>query len=193
MTRSVMRDESGTLRYRILMIEDISDRKRAEDEARQRQTELAHVLRVATMNEMAAGLAHEINQPLAAIVSYAKGCVRRLRHGYGTSIDLLATQEEIAAEALRAGEVIRRLRQFVRKEPPRREWVDLNDLVREAISLVQADARTHGVAVQLDMTVGLPPVHVDRVQIEQVILNLIRNGFEAMIGGGRRELVIRTM
>jgi two-component system sensor histidine kinase TtrS len=190
----MLRDGRGRPQYAIVMIDDITDRRRAEEDARQRQEELAHVLRVTTLNQMASGLAHEINQPLAAIVSYAKGCVHWLQSGRGVAAELIATQQEIAAEALRAGEVIRRLRQFVRKEPPRREWLDLNDLVRGAVRLVQADAREHGIAVRLDMSVGLPPVHVDRVQIEQVILNLVRNGLEAMEGGDaeHRELLVRT-
>lgn len=174
--------------------QDISERKRAEEDARQRQAELAHVLRVSTISEMTAGLAHEINQPLAAIVSYAKGSARRMRTGNAQSAELLQVMDEIAAQAVRADEIIRRLREFIRKQPPRRERVDLNGLVREVVRMVEADATRHGIAVQLALSAHLPVVEADRIQIEQVILNLVRNGLEAMhaVEAARSVLAVRT-
>lgn len=172
---------------------DVTDRKRAEDAAHQRQAELAHVLRVHTMGEVASGLAHEINQPLAAIVNYARGCVRRLRVRR-TPAEVMQVLDRITEEALRAAGIVRGLRQFLRKEPPCRGWEDLNALVREAVRLSEADARRHGVTITSVLAEGLPRVQVDRVQIEQVIVNLIRNGLEAIVSGNGAplELSVRT-
>jgi len=166
---------------------DVTQQRRAEAEARQHQAELTHVLRLSTMGEMAAGLAHEINQPLAAIVNYAQGCGRRLRANPGDVETVLPVIDVISAEALRAGEIIRRMRHLIRREAPRQELLDLNDLVREALHIVEPDARQEGIAVRLDLSAALPPLRGDGIQIEQVVLNLLRNAIEAMYGcGGRR-------
>ncbi len=173
---------------------DVTDRKQAEELARHHQAELAHALRVSTIGELAAGLAHEINQPLAAIVSYAKGCARRIRSGGGTPGDLLGAVEEIAAQAVRADQIVRRLRDFVRKQDPRRERVDPNHLVREAVRLVASEGRERQIALRLDLAPDVAAVWADGIQIEQVILNLVRNAFEAMqtVDVADRGLVVRT-
>ena len=132
--------ENGVVTGATVFSKDITERKRAEEQARQHQAELAHVLRLGTMGEMAAGLAHEINQPLGAIANYAQGCVRRLRGGSVDGAELLPIVEEIAREALRAGEIIRRLRDLVRKEGPQQEAVDLNALVRESARIIEPEA-----------------------------------------------------
>jgi len=129
---------------------------------------------------MAAGLAHEINQPLSAIVSYAKGCARRMRAGLGQPDELLQAMEEIATQAGRADQIVRRLRDFVRKRAPRRERVELNELVRGAARLIAGEVAERRITLRLELAAGMPPVEVDSIQIEQVILNLVRNGFEAM-------------
>ena len=113
--------ENGAVTGATVFSKDITERKRVEEQAREHQAELAHVLRLGTMGEMAAGLAHEINQPLGAIANYAQGCVRRLRSGSNDAAALLPIVEEIAREALRAGEIIRRLRDLVRKESPQQQ------------------------------------------------------------------------
>lgn len=174
--------------------QDITERKLAEDEARARETELAHVLRLATMGEMAAGLAHEINQPLSAIVSYARGCPRRLRSGTVDGAALAEPIEEIERQAMRADEIVQRLLLFVRKEKPARETVRINDLVREVVQLVGGEARARRIPLDVDLASGLPPVEVDKIQIEQVLLNLVRNGLEVMQGDGAPpgRLLIRT-
>jgi len=193
LTASLIRDAQGAPLYGIGMIHDITDRRRAEAEAQERMAELAHVLRVSTVNEMAATLAHEINQPLAAIINYAKGCARRLQAGDAVPRQLARIQDDIVDEALRAAEVIRRLRDLLRKEPPRRELLQANDVVRGVVELVQAEARAHRVALRMDLAEGLPPVQADRIQIEQVVLNLIRNGVEAMEeASGKREVRVST-
>jgi signal transduction histidine kinase len=173
---------------------DVSERKRGEEEARRHQAELTHVLRLGTMGEMAAGLAHEINQPLGAIANYAQGCSRRLRAGTLGATEALGVVDEISEEALRAGEIIRRLRNLIRKETPRQDRVDLNDVVRDAVHLVTPEARQHGVTVQVRTSSTLPRVVADGIQIEQVVLNLARNGIEAMtnVPATRRRLSIGT-
>ena len=160
--------------------QDITARKRAEEVARQHREELAHVLRVSTVGEMAAGLAHEINQPLSAIISYAKGCVRRMQALPQIPKELIDTIEQMAAQAVRADQIVRHLRSLVRRHEPRRDVVGLNDVVRGVANLMNAAATERGVVLQLDLDPDLPLAHLDRIQIEQVILNLVRNGLEAM-------------
>ena len=158
----------------------IERRERAEEEARRHQADLAHVLRVQTMGEMAAGLAHEINQPLGAIANYAQGCRRRIVSNSLTEAELMPILESIAAEALRAGERISHLRALVRKQNSQREPTHVNEIVHGAVELTQPDTRAVGVTVRLALADDLPPVLVDRIQIEQVVLNLLRNAVEAM-------------
>ena len=172
--------ENGVVTGATVFSKDITERKRVEEQFRQHQADLAHVLRLGTMGEMAAGLAHEINQPLGAIANYAQGSVRRMQTGATDLSALLPVMEEIAAEALRAGEIIRRLRDLVRKETPQQRPVDLNALVRESTSIIEPEARQQGIAVRLDLAPGLPPVLGDGIQIEQVLLNLLLNGVEAV-------------
>ena len=172
---------------------DITERKRAEEAARQRHAELTHVLRLSTMGEMAAGLAHEINQPLAAIVNYAQGCGRRLRADAHSVPAVLPVIDSIASEALRAGEIIRRLRHMVRKDVGRQEWMDVNALIAEAARLIEPEARQHSVEVDLYLAPALPRVMGDGIQIEQVVLNLLRNAIEAMCEtSARRALQVVT-
>lgn len=163
---------------------DITERKRAEDEARRHQHALALVLRRRTLGEMAAIFAHEVNQPLTAILNYANGCTRRLARGELTDRSLQGALEEIAAQALRAGEVIRRLRSFVRKSDLQREPRQLNDVAAEAIAFVGPDAADHGVQLRIDLLPHLPAIEIDAVQIEQVILNLLRNALDAIYEHG---------
>jgi PAS domain S-box-containing protein len=166
---------------------DITERRRVEEQAQRHQAELAHVLRLGTMGEMAAGLAHEINQPLGAVTNYARGSVLRLRSGSVSSEELLPIMEAIAHESLRAGEIIRRVRDLVRKEPGEQKPVDVNDLVRESAHFVESDARQHGIRIQLDLSADLRPVMCNGVQIEQVLLNLLRNAVEAVQSAAARD------
>jgi two-component system sensor kinase FixL len=166
---------------------DITDRRRAEIELRRKEKEvvdarehLAHMARLSTMGEMAAGIAHEINQPLAAISAYAQGCKRMLDNGLTDACEFSEPLEKIATQAIRAGEVIRRLRGFIKKSSSELELVDANDMVSEVVKLAEVDARKYGIPVHLHLADGLPEVRVDTVQLQQVILNLIRNALEAM-------------
>jgi two-component system, LuxR family, sensor kinase FixL len=155
---------------------------------------LLHVSRMATIGEMAAGVAHELNQPLTAIANYAQACRRLLARPDADPTDLQQALAEITAQAARAAEIIRRLRDLARSQHSERATTDINALVREMIELVESDARLHGVHVSLELTDGLPGVLVDVGQIQHVILNFVRNSIEALTlqpsGGGR--LSIRT-
>jgi signal transduction histidine kinase len=170
-------------------------RKRAEDAARRHQAELAHVGRVSVMGEMAAGLAHELNQPLAAIVNFTRGCQRRLLASGAADAEMLHALDQVGVQALRAAQIIRRIRDFIRKDEPSLAWVDVNDLVRNVAELADPDGRQQGVHIDLALSKSVPKIYVDRIQIEQVILNLMRNGFDAMDGISVRPktLSIRTV
>ena len=173
---------------------DITAVRIAEEQSRQHQSELVHVCRLSTMGEMATGLAHELNQPLSAIANYASGCNRRLQAGIGDTQALLGALNQIASQAERAGEIIRRLRNLVGRQAPVRGRVDLNELVREVCGFVEFEARKTGVVIEFDLSRRALPVEVDLVQIEQVLLNLIRNALDALQESApeRRRLVIRT-
>jgi len=152
----------------------------SEERAREHQAQLAHMLRVSTMGEMAAALAHELNQPLGAIVNYANGIGFRLRDGVLAPDDLREAVTHIATEGLRAGEILRRARDFVRPSETNREPADVNRLVSDAVRLIELDARRSAVRIGLSLDPDLPLAEIDRIQVEQVVLNLLRNGLEAM-------------
>ncbi len=173
---------------------DITAVRQAEREAREHQQELVHVCRLSTMGEMATGLAHELNQPLSAIANFANGCSRRLQSKLPGNDDLLYALGQINSQADRAGEIIRRLRSLVGKQPPIRSVANINDLVREVCSFVEFEARKDGVVIEQELSLVQLPVRVDVVQIEQVLLNLIRNALDALleVPQGKRILVVRT-
>ncbi|MBM3732387.1 MAG: sensor protein [Acidimicrobiia bacterium] len=173
---------------------EAAERQRAEASARERQAELAHVHRLNTMGEMASGIAHELNQPLAAVVNYAKGAVRRLRQGTADPAELLGVLEQASAQAERAAAIVRRVRAFIRKEAPRRATLDGNKIVRETAELMTAEAGRAGARLVLDLASPAPRIRADSVQVEQVIVNLIRNAIEAMAEDSSpvREITLRT-
>ncbi len=193
-SNTTIRDVDGNVTYVICIGIDITEQRQAEEEARQRQAELVHVSRLCTMGEMAAGMAHELNQPLAAIVSYTQGCVRRIASGASQPQELLDAMKQVTLQAQRAGEIIKHLRNFVSKGELQRTNVNPNIMVREVLSMAKIDIRKYGVTVRLRLTDQLPTVNVDMVQIEQVLLNLVRNGMEAMANAPaeERELAVRT-
>ena len=176
-------------------LHDITDRRIAEEEMRQGQDKLTHVARLSTMGEMATGLAHEINQPLTAIATYAQAAVRMLDAAGGLpSEDVREAMIQITNQALRAGEVIRRLRTFVKSHATQSETVDMNRLIQELRVLAEPDARASDVRLVLDLAPTLPQVAVDPIQIQQVLLNLIRNAIDATLErpDAVREIVVRT-
>jgi two-component system sensor kinase FixL len=168
------------LGYVNIYARDITAVRRAEQESRQHQSELVHVCRLSTMGEVATGMAHELNQPLSAIVNYANGASRRLQGGVGDTDALVDAMRHISTQAQRAGEIIRRLRALVGKQSPIRSEVDLNYLVREVCGFVEFETGKLDLQVQLELADGEIPVNVDLVQIEQVLLNLVRNGLDAL-------------
>ncbi|MEN8175103.1 MAG: PAS domain S-box protein [Pseudomonadota bacterium] len=163
---------------------DITEARVAEAASRQHQTELVHVCRLSTMGEMATGIAHELNQPLSAIVNYANGSRRRLTAGRVADVDLSESFEQITKQAGRAGEIIKRLRALVAKQPSTRARADVNTLVHEVLSFVDYELRRFGVEVSLDLDPRIVAVRVDLVQIEQVLLNLVRNAIDALRDSG---------
>lgn len=155
---------------------------------------MLQVSRLATIGEMAAGVAHELNQPLTAIANYAQACDRLLSRPAASLEDVRTALREITGQAVRASEILRRLRGLAQSQPMRREPADLNAMVEAIRDLILADARVHGAGVQFDLGEGLPAVSVDVAQLQHVILNLARNGLEASTGAGSpaRELTLRT-
>ncbi|QGU34001.1 PAS domain S-box protein [Thermochromatium tepidum ATCC 43061] len=182
------------LGYVNLYARDITAVRRAEQESRQHQAELVHVCRLSTMGEVATGMAHELNQPLSAIVNYANGCVRRLQGGQGRPEELIEALNQITAQAQRAGEIIKRLRALVGKQPPACTEADLNHLVREVCSFLEFEINRVGAMVELELSPLAIPVCVDPVQIEQVLLNLVGNALDALEeqSESERRLWIRT-
>ena len=164
---------------------DISDRKRAEELNRQQQEKLQASARLATMGEISSMLAHELNQPLAAISSYTTGAINLLGRAQetGTPVDaaqLMPAIEKAGAQAQRAGQIIRSVHQFVKKREPERQRLDIASLVDGISTLIELQARKYFVQIQTAIAPDLPPVSADRMMLEQVLLNLTRNAIEAM-------------
>jgi signal transduction histidine kinase len=167
--------------------EEMRQRRDAEHRARQRQEELAHVARVSTMGEMAAGLAHELNQPLGTIATFAEGGMRLVESGAADQDNLRTAMEEISEQAVRAGRIIHRLRAFVAHREPRTMPEDLRTLTEEVVDLLALELREGQVALRMEFAPDLPRVLVDAVQVQQVLLNLMRNAVEAMSSDGQAQ------
>ena len=187
-------DEQGRPAGLVANIEDVSDRKRAEEQLRKAQAELAHVMRVTSLGELAASIAHEINQPLAAIEANAAASLNWLG---ASSPDLDLVRDalaDIVSDGHRAGRVIQRIRQIATKSEPLKSQLDLNDVIDDVLALVRSEVQKHRVSVRVALAAALPPALGDRVQIQQVVINLVMNGVEAMtaVNDRPRELVIRS-
>src|SRR6266540_1482600 len=174
--------------------EQLTERRRAEEALRETQVELAHVTRVTTIGGLAAAIAHEINQPLAAVITNGNACLRWLA---GTTPNLDEARQavgRIIRDGNRASDVIAKIRALLRKTGTEKERLDMNDVIREVVALAQSEIRRNGVALRAQLEGDLPPVLGDRVQLQQVVLNLIMNGIEAMsaVGDRARELIIST-
>ncbi len=172
---------------------EVAERRRVEARVHEQQAELAHLQRLRTVEGMATQLAHEINQPLAAVVNYASGLARTLRSGSLEIENVREATTEINHQALRAADVVRRLRDFVRKDPTPRQKYELEAVLREAMQMVESDASRKAVAMRLEVENGLPRVEIDRIQIEQVIVNLLGNAldaFDEVTPGSPREIVL---
>ncbi|HEV3416621.1 MAG TPA: PAS domain S-box protein, partial [Pirellulales bacterium] len=153
------------------VLRDISDRRRAQEKVQQHLAELAHVTRLRTMGELMSEVSHEINQPLYAISNFAEASLNRLRSPIeGAGPEILSWLEQIAVQANRAGEIIRRIGRFVRKSPAKLAPADVNRIVRDVVGLLSVDVRLDAVELELQLAESLPPVQVDRIQIEQVLV-----------------------
>ena len=174
--------------------DDVTDARRADAEARESRERMMHVSRLATVGEMAAGISHELNQPLAAITTYAQAARRLLANNGEADEDVCDALEQIANQALRAGEIIRRLRNLVRNRETQRESTQINALIQELGTLTRADARLHDVRVRLELCEGLPALELDPIQIQQVLLNLVRNAVQSLqqTDLAEREILIST-
>ncbi len=175
-------------------IRDLTERHETQARLHELQAELAHMSRFTAMGEMASTLAHELNQPLTAVATYLNGCARLLDRGAGADLAMLRDGIERAAEqALRAGQIIRRLREFVARGETERRRESLPKLVEEASALALVGERESGVRVDFAFAPECRAVIADKVQVQQVLLNLIRNAMEAMRESERRELVVSTV
>jgi PAS domain S-box-containing protein len=185
--------ESGGQRFFTAFIRDLTDRQYTEKRMQELQTELAYISRLTAMGEMGSTLAHEVNQPLTAITGYLKGCGMILDRMDGEHVPMLRHGIEGAVEeALRAGEVIRQLRTFVARGETDQEVEDLRKLIEEASALALVGAKDKGIKVDFDLPHESPRVLVSRVQIQQVLLNLVRNAMEAMQEVEQRCLTIKA-
>jgi|LUMT01.1.fsa_nt_gb PAS domain S-box-containing protein len=164
----------------LVMALDITERKRAQARLAQSQAELTHVSRLTTLGQLAASIAHEVNQPLSAVVTYAKSGKRWLAREAPDAPEVSDCLDHIATNGTRAADVIARIRDVARKADPRREAIALAPLIEETVALLQRDLQTHGVAIKLTVADDLPRVVGDRVQIQQVLMNLMLNAEQAM-------------
>jgi C4-dicarboxylate-specific signal transduction histidine kinase len=172
----------------------ITERKRAEEALRDMQMELTHANRLTTMGELAASIAHEVNQPITAAVTYAQAALRWISAEPPDLGEVSEALTLIVREGNRAGEVVARTRALTKKVPARKDTVAINDAILEVIALTRAEAANNSVSVRTQLAEGLPRVQGDRVQLQQVLLNLIINAIEAMrdVGEEERELFIST-
>jgi PAS domain S-box-containing protein len=172
----------------------VTERKRAEEELQKAQSELAHVIRVTTLGELTASIAHEVNQPLGAIATNGYACLRLLSRDAPDLDGAREAAEAMINDAMRASGVIKRIRALLKKAAPEKALLDINEIIREVISLASSELIKNQVALRTELVTGLPQVEGDRVQLQQVVLNLILNGNEAISGAGwqPRELLISS-
>jgi PAS domain S-box-containing protein len=178
-----LRDERGTILKWYGVLTDIEDRKRAEQERerlRRLEADLAYMSRVNTMGELAASLAHEIKQPITAAVVSAEACARWLRREAPDVTEACNASAHMVTSVTRAADIIDRVRALYRRDAPERERVDLNEIIREMAVLLHDTANRSSLSIRAELDVGLPTATADRVQLQQVVMNLMLNGIEAM-------------
>jgi PAS domain S-box-containing protein len=171
---------------------DVTARKQAEEELRKAQAELAHVARITTLGELAASIAHEISQPLGAVVNSASACLRWLAaHNLE---EARQSASRVVQNGQRAGEILKRIRALVQKMPPQQEWVDINETITEVIAMTSSEVQRNHVSLETEFANHLPFIRGDRIQLQQVLLNLIINAVEAMsrLSGGPRQLRVSS-
>ena len=180
---------------RLQIATDITERKATEDMVRQQQEKVELTSRLMTMGEMASSLAHELNQPLTAISNYSLGAVSRMKDGGMSNDELLPALEKTAGQAQRAGNIIRRIREFVKRSEPRRRPTEVARIVEDAIGFADIEAAKKGIVIRTDVEAGLPPLDVDPILIEQLLLNLLKNAIDAMDEATVRriDLIVRRL
>lgn len=188
---SPIRDGSGNVIGASKIARDVTEQRQTERRAIQLQSELAHVDRVNAVSQLSSALAHELNQPLTAIMNYVSAAKLRWSQAGGND-KATSLLDRAIAQTERAGAIIQRLRSFLEKREPHRIEEDLNAVLEEAIALGFVGSSNDGMTLSLDLATDLPAVHVDKVQIEQVMVNLLRNATEAMRDSARRELTISS-
>ncbi len=190
---SPLRDSTGEISRASVIARDITERKASEARLREMQAEMAHVSRFTAMGQLSSALAHELNQPLAATTNYVNTALMLLKGVEDSRAPRIVQALEKGVEQIqRAGQIIRRLRGFVEKRKASRSPADINDVVQEAITLGVMASSDVNVKVQTKLADGLPPILIDRVQIQQVLVNLIRNAIEAMHNSRIREITVST-
>ena len=175
-----LRDARGKIIKWYGISTDIEDRKRAEEEREKLRADLAHVNRVSMLGELAASVSHELKQPIAAAMTNAKTCVRWLRHTEPSVEEATAAAMRIVNDGSRATEIIDRLRSLYKKSPPRRELVGVNEIIRDMAELLRAEANQYAISIRTDLVADPPKITADRVQLQQVFMNLMLNAIEAM-------------
>jgi PAS domain S-box-containing protein len=192
-TYSPLRPDSEQVEAALVITHDLTDHMLASEALRETQMELAHANRAATMGQITASIAHEVNQPIAATVTNAQGALRWLG---AEPPDLEQARQALARivdDAKRAGEVVGRIRALIKKEAPRKDRLDINEAIREVVALTRGEAVKNDVSIATQLAEGLPLIHADRVQLQQVVLNLVINAIEAMSDTeGPRDLLITT-
>lgn len=185
----------GTAHYFTYIVRDVSLRKYQEQQDKEHLNELAHVTRLGLMGEMASGIAHEVNQPLSAIASYSQASLNLIKNQDPDLVKLTETLDKTQQQALRAGRIIHRMREFVKSHSKHRSTIDINALIRNAVDLCIAELKQNDIKLTLDLEDNLPQIFVDQIQIEQVILNLIRNSIDVLKdlpATQQRQIIIRS-
>jgi signal transduction histidine kinase len=187
-----LQNSSGDLAF-VGAVRDITERVRAEETLRQAQDDLARINRASTMGELTASLAHELSQPISGALTNANTCLRKLAHGKPDLDGLHAAVTRIARDAQRASEIIGRIRSQFQRGAPCREIIDINAITRETVALLRDEVVRYNISVRTDLAADLPRISGDRVQLQQVAMNLIVNSIEAMKDvDGRREMLIKS-
>jgi len=191
---SPLRPDSQRVEAVLMIGRNLTEHVQASEALQQAQAELAHVTRVTTLGEMAASIAHEVNQPLAAVVADANACLNWLAADPPDLGLVRVALDAIVKDGHRAGDVIHRIRQLATKTAPQKAQLEINDVIRDVVPLVRTEVLSHQVSLLVDPAPGLPPILGDRIQLQQVLINLVMNGVEAMasVADRPRELAIRS-